>query len=419
MSEHSVFGGSQAERYLHCPGSVKAVSALPPQVENEHMWGGTCAHRLGELCLKTGERTTEQFVGTRLWANNRPFTVTLDMAEAVQVYLDAVYAEIDKEPGHELYVEQKFEFKIPSAKAGEVFGSNDALVYLPSVRRLVVFDYKHGIGVSVSAEENAQLKFYAAGAALDADWPLSEIELVIVQPRAFDADWNGTVRRWLFDTVDLLDFAADLDSTVALAKSDNAPLTAGPWCKKTFCPNMAVCPARDLYVLEEMRVTDYADVKSVADITKDKLPLPASLDPAKIGDILAGANALSEWLNSINEFVFSQLRAGASIPGFKLVEKVARRKWTGEEEEVAGYLELMHDMPLDLVRPRKLATVTEIERMLKAQGLEKKERDDVMIKFTSKESSGLTIAPMSDRRPAVDAIATDYAGVSFDSLSAE
>lgn len=428
---HSRFGGSIASRFMNCPGSVALCDTVPPRPTSKYAAEGKAAHAVGEHCLLNGERDASLHVG-EWWPlqegshDVQRFECTEEMAAAVQVYLDAVYAELDASPDAELYVEQKFEFVLASAAPGEVFGKNDAMVYTPSKGRLVVFDYKHGAGVSVDVTDNKQLKFYAAGAVLGRPWALSEIELVIVQPRTRDAEENnGGVKPWAFDPTEVLDFTDELDAAVRKAKlthlgdSDQGvfvaaegswtPLVVGDYCR--WCDAAAVCPEREKQASEAVTL-DYANVEG---LTPSALPQPKDLDTARIGRILAGAPIMRTYLDQVEEYAFGLLVQGVGVPGYKLVDKVGRRQWTDNPEEIASYLELSYGLsPTDLLPP-KLVTITEAERQLKAVVTDKAERkkalDDLSIRYTIKDSSGQTIAPESDRRSGIDNAARDFAGV--------
>ena len=409
---------------MNCPGSVALCDTVPPRPTSKYAAEGKAAHAVGEHCLLNGERDASLHVG-EWWPlqegshDVQRFECTDEMAQAVQVYIDAVYAELDASPDAELYVEQKFEFVLASAAPGEVFGKNDAMVYTPSKGRLVVFDYKHGAGVSVDVTDNKQLKFYAAGAVLGRPWALSEIELVIVQPRTRDAEENnGGVKPWAFDPTEVLDFADELDGAVAKAKyvevlppgvDRTDSLVTGSWCR--WCDAAAVCPAREKQASEAVTL-DYANVEG---LTPSALPQPKDLDTARIGRILAGAPIMRTYLDQVEEYAFGLLVQGVGVPGYKLVDKVGRRQWTDNPEEIASYLELNYGLsPTDLLPP-KLVTITEAERQLKAVVTDKAARkaalDDLSIRYTIKDSSGQTIAPESDRRSGIDNAARDFAGV--------
>jgi hypothetical protein len=433
---HSRFGGSSASRWLNCPGSVALIATVPKKPSSKYADEGTAAHALAEECLITGVPDAYSLLDEAFPRGEenecKRFVVTEEMARAVQVYLDAVYAELQAAPDAELYVESKFAIRLPSDpedQEPEVFGSNDAMVYTPSKSRLAVFDYKHGAGVDVKVEDNDQLKFYAAGAALSRpDWPIAEVELFVVQPRTREAlvDEDDGVKRWRMDALDIIEFAGEVERGVAAARrmhvgnSDGGVFVAsetpgeealkvGSWCR--WCPAAGVCPARETDAVRGAGL-EFADI---ADIAPSALPKPAEMDTARIGQVLRGLDTLREWATQVEVYAFGLLQQGVSVPGFKLVEKDARRKWIDNEADIAAFLTMMHGVDPGDVMPPKLVTITEAERLLKAAIGDAKKfkeaKEDLSLRYTLKESSGLKLAPASDKREAVDAIAQDFGSV--------
>lgn len=412
---HSDFGGSVIGRVIACPGSVPLCNSVPERLSSSYADEGTFAHALGEKHLRAGNFDAQQSIGDEIESDKLASKklVTTEMAAAVQVYLDAVQAEMTKTEDAILLIEERFTLPISSAEEGEVFGANDALVYHPSTGRMVVFDYKHGQGVSVSAEDNKQLKFYAAGAALShPDWPIAELELVIVQPRARDADDQDIpgVKPWPMDTFELLEFVAEVEQAVAAAKAPGAPVAAGSHCR--WCAAASVCPAKK----EEVIASIGLDFHDIEDISAKALPLPKEMSTDKIAALLRGLDTLTAWANQVRDYTYGLLEQGVAVPGFKLVDKVGRRKWIDNESEIAAYLEMVYGVEGEDVMPRKLVTITEAERLVKARVTEKGERkaalDDLSLRFTLKESGGRTMVADADRRDAVPAgAAADFAGV--------
>jgi Protein of unknown function (DUF2800) len=429
---HSDFGGSVIGRVIACAGSVALCKTVPERLSSSYADEGTFAHALGEKHLRAGNFDASQSIGDEVHSDKIASAkiVTDEMAAAVQVYLDAVREEMNLSTDPVLLIEERFELPVASAEPGEVFGANDALVYHPSTGRLVVFDYKHGQGVSVSAEDNAQLKFYAAGAALShPDWPISELVLVIVQPRARDADEQDIpgVKPWPMDTFELLEFVGTVEDAVKRAKTEEAAMArdpnewlltagegrglhAGSWCR--WCPAAAVCPAKQKEVVASIGV----DFHDIAGISPKALPVPAEMDTKRIGQLLQGLDVLNAWATQVREFAFGLLEQGVPVPGFKLVDKIGRRKWIDNEVEIAGYLEMVYGVEGDDAFPRSLVTINEAERLIKARITDKAGRkaalDDLSLRFTLKDSSGKTMAPDTDRRDAVTAGASaDFAGV--------
>ena len=148
-------------------------------------------------------------------------------------------------------------------------------------------------------------------------------------------------------------------------------------------------------------------------ITADALPDPKTYDMDRLGQILQAGQILNGWLNQVQEYVEALVLAGQPVAGWKAVEKIGRAKWVSADEEVADYADMVFGIDVEQIRPRKLTTITEAEKLLKAAGATKAQIDDFKLRFTLKESSGLTIAPTSDRRPAVNAIADAYSGINL------
>lgn len=418
---HSKFGGSTASRWLNCIGSTALIATVPTPAPSIYARTGLCAHEVAKLCLQKDGHPRD-FVGETF--HGVEFTDA--MVEPVRIYLEAVTHELAQTKDAQLYVEQGFFLELTSARQGESFGTNDALVYHPSTGKLVVFDYKHGYQ-DVEVTDNDQLKFYSAGAVLShADWPLSELELVIVQPLGEFADFEDPVKRWKMDPLAILDFQVEADGAVARAKSYMArPAPAfrvakedgtfetrpafktGKWCK--WCPAAAICEARQKEILEAAAL-DFGDVTQ---ITAADLPDPRQLDPAQLGRILKAGELLNDWLGQVQQYVEALIMSGVQIPGWKAVEKIGRAKWIANDDDVAAYAELMFGVEKDAIMPRKLVTLTEAAQVLKSHGATKEDVDSFKLKFTIKESSGLTIAPETDKRPAVSAVAADFGAVNI------
>lgn len=428
---HSTFGGSSADRWMNCAGSTALCATVPPRPSTSYAAEGTAAHALAEHALTHDDRSVQQWVGDRFdyedHGETKTIAVAKAMADAVDVYLDAVYQELALAPDAELYVEQRFTLDIKTAEPGEVFGSNDALVYIPSLKKLTVFDYKHGFK-EVSAEDNAQLKFYASGAALShTDWPVAQVDLVIVQPLGKDAEENdGGVKRWTMDPLDLLDFIGEAEEAIdraqqqigyqnnGLALELNPSPTREGWCK--WCDAAAICPAREQKALQASTL----DFKDITLVTPRSLPEVKDMDVARLGQVLVAIEMLEDWGKQVHSHVESLVQQGVPVPDprggfFKMVEKIGRRKWIDDEEKIAGFMSVMYGVDEDDSRPRKLVTITEAERLIKARVTDKIERknalDEVSLAFTLKESSGLTMVPASDKREAVDAVARDFGSV--------
>ena len=414
-SVHSKFGGSNASRWLNCPGSVALLETVPAKGSSPYAEEGTLAHAFAAYMLENGERSITSYVGSTLDAQVGAIPLSEEMAAAIQVYLDAVWVEYDKTPEAELYVEQRFDLEIEGTERGDVGGTNDAMVYHPSTKRLVVFDYKHGVGVSVTAEDNDQLKFYAAGAAFSNPWPIADLILVIVQPRARDVDEAGAVREWPMDQTELLEFKAQCVRAIRKSKylallEDGEVYQIGSWCR--WCDAAPFCPAKQAEATQAFGNVDLTIPGT------PEFPHPDSLIDERLAQIVATLSYLTAYANQCQEYLEARLMAGAHVPGWKVVEKIGRAKWVSDEEKIAGTLSLFYDIPEDLVRPRRLTTIGDVTKLLKAAGATKPEIDTFLMDNTIKESSGLTVAPESDRRPAVNAAERAFGDVNLSGAGA-
>jgi len=327
MTLHSKVGASTCERWWNCPGSVAAVAALPPQEVSIYAKEGTAAHELAELCLKNGLNAAD-YIGQ---VSTNGFEFTDEMAEAVQVYVDVIRQDLhdNQVNASDLLIEHRFNL---TSIDKDAFGTNDAnMVIFPD--KIIVYDYKHGQGVAVDVEENKQLMFYALGAIEGGAY--DTIEVVIVQPRAIHRD--GPVRRWSFSMAQLVEFGEELKAKIKETRKSNAPRNCGSWCKKTFCPAMATCPA----VLKQ--VSTDAMVAFGEPVTT--FPTPQDLTPQQLKNILRAIPLAEEWLKSVWAYAEQKANNGEHIDGFKLVRgREGNRKWDDEGRVFAALSDLGQDI---------------------------------------------------------------------------
>jgi hypothetical protein len=257
-----------------------------------------------------------------------------------------------------------------------LYGTADAVLWHPGLKRLKVYDYKHGAGLPVDVNGNPQLRYYALGALLTTGFKAEQVEIVVVQPRCPHPD--GPVRRETIDALDLLDFAADLKAYAVKTEDPQAPLNPGDHCR--FCPAAGVCPAK----------RDKAQALAKIEFS----PLQPAYEPLQLSEALTWAGRMEAWAASVREFAYNEAMRGRAPPGFKLVEKVARRKWRSEDE-ARQFLEVYGMDDKDIYEPQSIRSPAQIEKVVG-----KKNFGDIE-PYTVKESSGYTLAADSDKRPAI------------------
>lgn len=370
--KHSKIGASSAKRWMACPGSVRLCEGLATGRSSEYAAEGTAAHAFAEMCL-------------RPWAEGKPlvspdnylgqtvenFIVTPNMAEAVNVYVEA--SANDYQEGDEIEIEVRFD--LSEVHTG-LFGTADKIRYRESDASLKVSDYKHGAGVAVDVEWNEQLMYYALGAALRLGRrPLRTITLEIVQPRCPHPD--GIVREWTIGVDVLIDFCEDLRQAAIRTEAPEALLNPGDHCR--WCPASGFCPAR----------RDLAQARA-------KMVFMDGVDYSgeDLASCLADLPSILQWAKAVNEFAYSEAVAGRIPPGYKLVQKPARRKWRDDEVTAEALKDFGMDDE-DIYQPRELKTVPMIEKVYGKKNMKELEELIVM------EPTGTTLVPLTDRRPAI------------------
>lgn len=366
---HATLAPSSAHRWLACPGSIRMSSGIKDE-GSEFAREGTAAHQLAEMCIK-GAFPASRFAGEKIAVEGQVFTVTPEMVEAVQVYLDV--AEKLRDASDEFESEQRMDMTelVPG-----VFGTGDVIAYSEALQKVSIADLKYGKGVAVEVEDNEQLLTYAMGVAQRYhNRGIREVELIVVQPRAPHND--GPVRRWSTDVIGLYEHVAALQAGAVAAGDPKARLVAGDHCK--FCKASGFCG--ELYSkVKQIMGTEQPEAKPFKDWQIEQ------------GEL----NLVAQWLKGREAFAHAEAVRGNPPPGSKLVAKRAFRKWVDEETasqtllKAGVALDDMYDLP-EMLSPAQME-----------KALDKKFKP-ILKTLARAESSGTVIAPLSDSRPAVDA----------------
>jgi Protein of unknown function (DUF2800) len=310
LPAHSPLGGSAAERYIECPGSVALIEAIrkaqthTDEEEPGFRIEGSVAHEAAAHALKNKLEAWElvdmEFLGHK---------VTAEMTDDIEVYLQIARDTKDED------------------------------------KTLNVTDFKFGMGVVVEVEHNPQLMYYAFG-LLDrtiggtfveerfhrpdlhkhyfgtADLAvvgIGEIEFIklrIVQPRAFHP--KGPVREWTISVNDLRKWGNEVLLPAMEQTEWDETLNAGEHCR--FCEGRVHCSA--LQALKDAMVERVE--RGVAG-----LPLEVLVDEyMTIAPIKMRIKALEE-------AVYNALNRGEEDERIKLVAKRADRIWKDGAEAAA------------------------------------------------------------------------------------
>lgn len=358
MEMHSPIGASSMYRWKNCPGSVNLCKGIR-SVSSSYAEEGTRAHELAAKILNG--------------ADPNQVSDNAEMLQAVVVYTDAVFQEkrnLDYSyTGNLFLVEHGFKLTQIHEQA---YGTADCVIYDVKRKKLTVFDYKHGAGISVEVEENDQLLYYALGAMLSLNLSPKTVEIKIVQPRCPHPE--GVIRSYQFEGIRILDFYSDLELAVARTQQPNAELRSGGWCR--FCPGAGVCP----------------EIRSTAQLTAKKVFAPTqAYDPQDLSETLEKLPLMEAFITQVREFAYAEAMRGRVPPGYKLVKKRPTRKWLDQPYVVPMISKLVG--PEAFEEP-KMKSPAQMEKFL-----EKQKAKDVIkqIKaFILTESSGLKLARLDE-----------------------
>lgn len=358
MQHSNIVGGSTAKRVINCPGSVALVQKMPPKPSSEHADRGTLLHdAISEFLDQDGKPVTAW-----LGKTYKDQVLTQELLDEKLVVALAALDEID--PKKELMYEVETRVGFGDLLPG-VFGSTDLVGRIGS--RAVVLDWKFGDGVVVTAEENEQLMFYAAAAMRTAEtaWAFEgadEIELIIVQP--------PVVRRWVTDKARIAQFERDLVKAVKAAQLPDAKIQHGDHCR--WCAAKPICP-------KMTGAVDRALITTLKEIDVDTL-----------GRYLKNADLLEDWIKDLRGLAMQLLEKNLPVPGYKLVQKRGQRQWVDE----AKAAEVLTGLGIDPMK-QELLSPAQAEKELKKS---KMALPDELVKSVS---SGTTMVPESDPRPAI------------------
>jgi len=375
--EHATWSASAASRNFKCPGALALTMNLPETTSEAADWG-TCAHQISERCLR-GDGSADRFIGTTEKGKKYSFEVDEEMTETAQMYVDyvnRVFSQATLNGGANLWIEQRFSLAAlnPPFDAG---GTGDAVIYLPAERRLEIVDLKGGRGVVVSAKGNPQLRTYALGALLaNKGLDVEQVTVTIVQPRAGHPD--GRIRSETFHVMELLEWAADMlaamhrskeaiDQKAILPESAWAAtyLSPGDHCRDTFCGAQGTCPALRQKALDAVGV-HFSPIDDTPRIGN----APDSGSPEERAARLDMLDMIEGWIKEVRAHEHRMAEMGQPAPGYGLVEKTGREKWTDEDAARAAIADtgLAEDKWLNPGKLRAPKQVRDALKKAKADG---------------------------------------------------
>lgn len=373
--EHSdIVGGSTAARRIGCPASYRLEQLVPKDERgSDYAREGTALHELMAMTLRDGLEPTAILPYTFTAADGSwSFTVDRDLwdakGEPALEAFDRFCARMEAEIGDEMHMLIERRVAVPGIDGA--FGTSDIIGRCGG--ELFVMDWKFGFK-PVEADDNKQLMFYAAGALNTerawigdelADDPTTPVTLAIIQPLNTQSG-KEIVQHWTTSVGALAGFVDELTYAVAEARQEGARLGKGPWCVfarcKTVCPlhlNAVSAMGEKLEALKARQAASNGSPDDRADWGAryaELLELAELADPL-VAEIHAQAHAFAE--------------QGGTIPGFGLeAKKAGARSWAVEERLLKMFFK-RHRIKMDEWTERKVKSPAQIEKIVKARGLE-------------------------------------------------
>lgn len=384
MGAHALLSPSAAHRWINCTAAPRLEANIPDS-GSSYAAEGTLAHAYCALKLKEflGLPTDGELAEI---AELKDQYHTGEMDEYTDTYKTIVLEKFNearaKTKDAQLLIETRLDFTgyIPDA-----FGTADAIIIADGT--MEVIDFKYGKGVKVSAHRNPQMMIYALGAydRFNFEYKIDRVRMTIVQPRI------DNLSEFELPVSDLLAWTDEvLIPKANEAYGENGVQVPGDWCQ--FCKVKSICR-----VLTQKCTTAASDH-----------PDPKLLSPEELAtDVLPLLATVKTWLAGVEDYALQQALSGVQLPGWKIVEGRSIRKIVNLEGAAvalnkAGYKNT------EIYKPQEMRTITELEKLCG-----KKQFAVICGEYVKKPQGKPTLAPESDKRPAINPAADDFKDINI------
>jgi hypothetical protein len=367
---HAILSASSSDRWLHCPPSARLCESYDDK-GSDYAAEGTDAHALCEYKLRRAlgmeaKDPTENLT----WFNEEMD----DCANGYVAYvLEQVEAAKQTCTDPVILIEQRVDF---SRWVESGFGTADCIIIADGT--LQICDYKHGLGILVSAEKNPQMQCYALGALelFDGIYDIDTVHMTIYQPR------RDNVSTYVLPKDELYHWADDLlKPTADLAFAGDGNFLCGEWC--VFCRAKHDCRTR---------------AEANMELARYDFKLPPLLTDEEVEEILARIDDLVSWASDIKEYALQQAISGKEWSGWKLVEGRSNRKYTNDLT-VADAISRAGFDPYE----HKVLGVTAMQKLLG-----KSRFDELLAAYIEKPQGKPTLVLESDKRPVMNTAKNDF-----------
>jgi hypothetical protein len=389
--QHHIIGPSKLPRLQHCVGSLYGPGVDEGSSASRE---GTACHALLEFCLAMSDDPRAHLVST---AFSEEFPVTIEMVEAVELFIDTVKAKCDEVgiPHDRIKSEAKLvHSKIPNNMFG---GTMDCQAAGDDV--LIIADLKFGRRQVYA--DSPQLTAYSLLSLDTLNPPPKRVIQMIIQPRgSTPVSVHEVGQEELWSVWGIVSAVAQA-VTEKPDLSQRAPLemlNAGEHCK--YCSQRNGCPALTTMVTEVTTIGTFENPDTKALIVAPTQEIPTE----ELVKWVDRADAIKEFLDDCDKALKVRASQGQVIPGRKLVLRYGHRTWTDDDMEAMA--KRLPRAKLGLAKKdvmvTKLGTPAQVEKILKERGvLKDKEAKDRFNRLTQSKPIGVRLVPEASKGEAI------------------
>ena len=405
MAQHAFLSASSAHRWSMCTAAPHYEAQFPDKDPGVYANEGTLAHKICELTVQyNAGQITKRKYNSQLRRCQNEELYSEEMLKTAEFYAEQIWqASMAYKSKPYIATEVRVDF---SEIVPEGFGTCDCCMIGDS--KLSIFDYKHGKGVQVSAENNAQMRLYALGALRQYSmfYQIETVSMAIIQPRITE-----DVSCEEISVEDLTKWGEQLKPIAQKAYSgEGAEFKEGPWCR--FCKGRAVCRAR---AENATALEDFVNMPIIGKMTDEEKMQRTSAEIAgfvvshvlsdkEVGELLQRGARLVQWYDDLKAYAQEALLAGKEIPGWKVVEGRATRQWDDPEAALEAFKLAGFDEAV--LFDRKAKSLSELEKMVG-----KKRFAEIAGEHILRPPGKPTLVVESDKRQPYSAAAADFKNI--------
>jgi hypothetical protein len=410
---HSIFGPSSSSMWLVCSGSLIPNILAQDDGTIEAAYG-TVAHEVAEAWL-TLRRKPKHMIGKTyiVYSGTWGYAITVD-----HQMIDYVQESVDRcilLPGLQM-TEQRVDFSrltpIPNQGGTLDFASIDG-------DYVNVIDHKFGKGVMVYAQNNTQAMLYALGLVYKHDkafggkYDMRRFRLAIHQPRLDHFD------EWECSRDDLMEFAGYVRERAKAAWKLDAPRTPDPKACQ-FCKVKQTCAANARMQLRLVAdQTDAAFAESTAEeirefkqeLAADLLSVspvdPLSLTTEELERLRPYKRMVEGFWKTADHELLRRALSGVPMTRYKAVEGRSNRVFKNRDEAATHLIK--HGCDEKDVMVTQVVSPAEAEALLIKAGHRRKDLPELLDGLVRKPPGKPTLAPLHDKRPALE----DQSAIAF------